>query len=238
MAKEQHFLEQHDPDRKDFQIDRIILFSDAVFAIAITLLVIEIKAPFIQPGDSDAESLRQLGHLVSKFVGFIISFFVVAIFWRSHHRLFGFVNQYSSKLIKVNFMVLFCIVLMPFSSAYYSENFNRSVPFYFYTGNIFLCGLFNYFLFRVIFNPKNQLISHWPDRLFIQKFKVRSMIPPFVFASAIMVNTFSPTLARYWYFIAIPLTILTKWYFNRKYHEPVRKTNKPAAKPVEESRAE
>jgi uncharacterized membrane protein len=141
MQSKSHFLEQHDPERKDFQIDRIILFSDAVFAIAITLLVIEIKAPHVEPGDTDGKMLSDLSHLIAKFTGFIVSFFVIAIYWRSHHRIFGFVNQYSERLIWLNIFFLFTIVLMPFSSAYYSENFQYGVPFYFYIGNILLTGI-------------------------------------------------------------------------------------------------
>lgn len=76
--------------KKEFQIERMILFTDAVFAIAITLLIIEIKAPEIHKNMGFTEMVDQLLNLIPKFVGFIISFFVVAIYWRSHHRMFSF----------------------------------------------------------------------------------------------------------------------------------------------------
>ena len=109
MSKE-HFLEQHDPERKDFQIDRIILFSDAVFAIAITLLVIEIKAPEILKGFTQDQVIDQLYELLPKFWGFFLSFFVIALNWRSHHRTFGFVNHYTNRLIVLNFYFIFSLV--------------------------------------------------------------------------------------------------------------------------------
>jgi len=55
--------------KKEFQLERIILFSDAVFAIAITLLVLEIKVPEIE-GNTDQDLLNTLLHLTPKFVGF------------------------------------------------------------------------------------------------------------------------------------------------------------------------
>ena len=133
-----------DKIKKEFQIERMILFTDAVFAIAITLLVIEIKAPHIREGMTTGEIARQLLSLIPQFIGFIISFFVIAIYWRSHHRLFGATKDYDDKLIWLNFLFLFTIILMPFSSAYYSEQTEYALPFYFYCINIAATGLVNY----------------------------------------------------------------------------------------------
>jgi len=72
--------ELHNELKKEFQIERMILFSDAVFAIAITLMAIEIKVPVIEEhGVTDHELLKALGHLVFKFIGFIISFFIIGL---------------------------------------------------------------------------------------------------------------------------------------------------------------
>ncbi len=199
MAKE-HFLEQHDPDRKDFQIDRIILFSDAVFAIAITLLIIEIKAPVISTGDTTSEMWEQLHHLVGKFFGFMLSFFVIATYWKSHHRTFGFVNNFNDKLIWLNFYFLLTIVLMPFSSAYYSESGGYSVPFYFYHVNIILTSIANYRLVKYVFNPANNIISHPPNPVFKKLFLARGFAIPAIFLSGILISfiplPFSLTLSR------------------------------------------
>ena len=103
------------------QIERILFFSDAVIAIAMTLLIIEIKAPHIH-GNSGAELSESLNELIPKFIAFFISFFVIAIYWKAHHQLFGHVTKYTDKLIWINILFLLSIVLMPFSSAFYSSN--------------------------------------------------------------------------------------------------------------------
>src|SRR4051812_43795441 len=108
----------HNEIKREFQLERLILFSDAVFAIAITLLVIEIKIPEIHGDVSDSVLLRSLGHLVPKFVGFLISFMLIGIYWSAHHKLFGFVTSYNRRLIFLNLLFLFFIALMPFSTGF------------------------------------------------------------------------------------------------------------------------
>jgi uncharacterized membrane protein len=221
MIQKEHFLEQHDPERKDFQIDRIILFSDAVFAIAITLLIIEIKAPDIHElGHITTQGiLEQLHGLFTKFIGFIVSFFVIAIYWRSHHRIFGFVNQYSERLIWLNIFFLFTIVLMPFSSAYYSENAQFDIPFYFYCGNIMLTGITNLLLLNHVFNPKNKLVGHRPTERYLHTFKMRSIITPAIFLSGIVLCPFFPILARFCFAFTWPMFVILNRYYRYKYKD-------------------
>ncbi|VVJ23864.1 protein of uncharacterised function DUF1211 [Amycolatopsis camponoti] len=69
--------------------ERLTFFSDAVVAIAITLLALELPLP---EGATNAELLRSLGHHQSEYVSFLISFIVIAVHWRAHHRLFPFVT--------------------------------------------------------------------------------------------------------------------------------------------------
>ena len=114
----------HNELRKEFQLERMILFSDAVFAIAITLLVIEIKIPdkeFLNEhgGLSDKVLLRALNELVPKFVGYLISFCLIGLYWSIHHRMFGFVTNYDRKLLFLNLLFLFFVALMPFSTGFW-----------------------------------------------------------------------------------------------------------------------
>src|SRR5438309_1273028 len=105
--------------KKEFQLERMILFSDAVFAIAITLLALEIKVPAIDRHlATDALLANSLGELIPKFIGFFFSFFIVGLYWTIHHRTFGYVVDYTSKLLRLNLIFLLAVVLMPFSTAF------------------------------------------------------------------------------------------------------------------------
>src|SRR5450631_3763022 len=108
--------------KKEFQLERLILFSDAVFAIAITLLVIELKIPEIpRQWVTETKLVEILANLIPKFVGFLISFFIIGLFWTIHHRMFGYVVNYNPKLLWLNLIFLLFIVIMPFSTSFYSE---------------------------------------------------------------------------------------------------------------------
>ena len=100
---------RHDKSKMHYQLDRISFFSDGVFAIAITLLVIEFKVPVIHHA-TDGLLWDSLAHMGWKLLGFIISFFIVGYYWSVHHRIFGYVNNYTSRLIWLNLLFLFSVV--------------------------------------------------------------------------------------------------------------------------------
>jgi uncharacterized membrane protein len=178
----------HNELKKEFQLERLIMFSDAVFAIAITLLVIEIKIPNIHDNVSDRVLLNELAHLIPKFIGFFISFMLIGIYWTVHHRMFGFVTAYDKKLLSLNLAFLFFIALMPFSTGFYSEYtgselFSKQlkVPMTFYVLNYCCAGFMNYFMWRYVTNPKNKLATPPIDPLVAKMAKLRSFVVPFIF---------------------------------------------------------
>ena len=179
----------HNEIKKEFQLERIALFSDAVFAIGITLLVIELKIPEIHENVSDKALLHSLGHLVPKFVGFLISFMLIALFWNVHHRMFGFVTSYDRKLKVLNLVFLFFVALMPFSTGFYGEyagseelfRYQLKIPMTFYVLNFCCMGFANYFLWRHIINPKNKLAEPLIDPLTAKLSKMRSLTVPIIF---------------------------------------------------------
>ena len=191
----------HHESKKEFQLERLILFSDAVFAIAITLLVIEIRVPELHDDYTDTALLKKLGQLVPKFLGFIISFFIIGRYWVVHHTIFGFVTRYDAKLIRLNLFFLFTIVLMPFTNGLYGEysaphTMHLITPVAFYAGNVCLTGLTNYMLYSYVSNPKHKL-AEFPSENYVREGKMRSLIVPSIFLLSIPVAMFNGYLARY-----------------------------------------
>ena len=179
-------------NKKEFQIERIAFFSDAVFSIAITLLIIEIKVPEIH-GQVVSESsfLNALALLAPRLLGFTLSFFVIGIYWFMHHRMFEFIINYNRKLIWLNLLFLFSIVLMPFSTAVYSEYstheyINLKSPYVVYVVNICLTGLINFLMWSFIGNPKNLLTEDFPKGDFLIKAKIRSLLLPSIFVISLL----------------------------------------------------
>lgn len=146
-----------------FQIERIAFFSDAVFAIAITLLIIEIKAPIYDMTTTWAESIGQFLHLIPEFIAVLISFALIAMHWRRSHQIFGIIDDYDGRLIVLNLMVLAAVIFLPFSTSFIAKNYARfwqeplTLPFTVYSFNNFMCAFCDWLLFRYALNPKNKL---------------------------------------------------------------------------------
>ena len=96
-----------------FSAERMIFFTDAVVAIAITLLALGLPLPH---GSSNSELLRSIRARESEYLAFAISFLVIGSYWRLHHRLFRFVARLSGRLMTLNMIWLFFIVVIPFAA--------------------------------------------------------------------------------------------------------------------------
>lgn len=93
-------------------VERLVFFSDAVFAI--TLLALEIRVPEIHDPAAHGLSTALLG-LWPKFPSFAISFWIVGTLWRGHHRIFHHIRSYDRRLLLINLLLLMWIALMPCS---------------------------------------------------------------------------------------------------------------------------
>ncbi len=198
----------HNELKKEFQLERLILFSDAVFAIAITLLVIEIKIPEL-PHDAvtDQALLEALGHLIPKFIGFLVSFLLIGQYWIVHHRLFGYVINFSGRLIWLNIFFLLAVALMPFSTGFYSEYVlsHTLTPVIFYTANIALLGLVNFLMWRYVSNPRHQLSENLAAPV-ARFFSARAVTVPVIFIIFSFVYLVNPKIA-FWIPPLIPVIL-------------------------------
>lgn len=141
---------RHGPEHS---LERLIFFSDAVFAIAITLLVIEIHVPHLEDGASSSEFIGALAKLTPNFIGFVVSFYVIGAFWGGHHRAFACAATYSDKLLPANINLLLTIAAMPFFTAFVSNYSNQRVPVVVYCSWLLLTALLNMRLGRLATSP-------------------------------------------------------------------------------------
>lgn len=134
-------------------LERLIFFSDAVFAIAITLLILEVRPPHLPFGSSDRDHFIALANMSASFIAFFISFFVIGAFWAGHHRAFNLARHWSPTLIMPNTMMLAAIVFMPFATAYMGINMGQRIPTAFYDLVLFVTALLNIRLVRLVSSP-------------------------------------------------------------------------------------
>ena len=122
------------------RISRIEALSDGVFAIAMTLLVLDIKVP-IGEFHSEHDLIAAFWPLMPKFLAYLLGFMTLGIFWVGHSTQFTYINKTDRHLTWLNVFVLMIVSVFPFSTAFLSEYINFKFAIGLYWLNIFLAGL-------------------------------------------------------------------------------------------------
>ncbi len=164
-------------------LERIIFFSDAVIAIAITLLALDLKIPDIDPSHALTEVPRQLAALGPSFMTFFISFIVIGIEWMSHHRYFAYIKRYDSRLIVLNLMFLFFIVCMPFVANLLGRYSSVPLVLILYTLAVAALGISIALIWW--YATSHHLISEELDAQAIRMVNIRLFTSPLMFLIAI-----------------------------------------------------
>jgi uncharacterized membrane protein len=120
--------------------DRLTGYSDAVFAVIVTIMVLELKAP-------DQPAFSALWPLWPTAISYAVSYLFIAIIWINHHYLMRFVGPPTLRLIWFNFVHLFMVSLLPFATAWIARTRLASPPVVFYAG-LFVCIDIAYNLFE------------------------------------------------------------------------------------------
>ena len=111
--------------------NRLESFSDAVIAIILTIMVLELKVP-------EASTWQEVLHLYPLFISYLLSFLFVGIYWVNHHHLFHALSHVNSRILWSNMFLLFFLSLIPWATATMGENHFSSHSVIIYT---FLCML-------------------------------------------------------------------------------------------------
>jgi uncharacterized membrane protein len=130
---------------------RVEAFSDGVFAIAITLLVLELKVPHLPDGGAGGSLVRALLAQWPSYVALVTSFFTILIMWINHHRIFRFVHRIDANFLYANGLLLFGVTVVPFPTAVLADYFEKpgaSVAAAAYAGTFVLIGLAYNLLWR------------------------------------------------------------------------------------------
>jgi uncharacterized membrane protein len=122
---------------------RLEAFSDAVIAILITIMVLELKVPH----GEDWEALRPL---VPVFLSYVLSFIYLGIYWNNHHHLLQATRHVNGYILWANMHLLFWLSLIPFATGWMGENHFAALPVALYGGVLLLSGIAYYILSRVL----------------------------------------------------------------------------------------
>jgi uncharacterized membrane protein len=200
----------HKPEPIPTGLDRLVFFSDAVIAIAITLLVLDIKLPEAA-GGSALGIARPLLNLWPKFLGYFVSFWVIALYWVAHHRCFRHIHSYDRRLIYLNFLFLMFIAFMPFPTGLLFSNPTQAASVMLYAGTaagmgFALAGVW-------IYADHHGFVPSGMPRVTVRDIRLNLLLPPVVFLVSMCVAPFNATLAMFLWFLLIPV------YISRRHNE-------------------
>jgi len=180
--------------KTDHPLERLVFFSDAVFAIAITLLVIEIHPPHLAQ-DGTQPTLGALAGLIPNFIGFVISFAVIGAFWSGHHRAFSLAGRIAPGILFWNLMLLGTIAFMPFVTGFMSSNYGKVGPAVCYWGWMLLTALLNLRVNRLATGPAMR--AEGVSETDAAQVPRRSVAVLFAAASALGISFFAPLFAPF-----------------------------------------
>jgi len=121
--------------------NRLEALVDAVFAFAMTLLVIGLSVPAIPKADAAAELPPYLASMVPQFLSFLIAFFVLASFWVGHHRHFHYLRAVDRPVLWINLLILIFVVLVPFTTDLSGDYSHVQLAVVFFHANMLFLGL-------------------------------------------------------------------------------------------------
>jgi uncharacterized membrane protein len=195
-------------DRDDVpRVNRLLTLSDGVIAIALTLLVLQLRVPSLSEvadPDSAAGLAAQLGKGSAQLVSYGISFYVIAQFWMVHRQVFRLVGDHEEGLEWWNFAFLFTISVMPFTSSLLGAFVGNPLAVDIFAVNVLIASLATQAMI-VVGRRKGLLVSAARARAS----RISAAVVPVVMAASIGLSWWSTSAAMYsWILIAVVPAII------------------------------
>src|SRR3954447_26844134 len=189
------------------EFDRAAFFSDAVYAIAMTPLVVGIGVPHV----SDSHLGRALSNLDSSIISFFIGFFVlgyywISYYWLSHHQMFGQLLAVNTPLLLVNLVYLAVVAFLPFPTAIIGVNGDAPLAFVLFAGCLAAVSILEVAIY--ICALRYELLRDRPDAAGRRHDVIAGLIPGVVVLASIPVAFASTTTAFLAWLLIFPAEML------------------------------
>ncbi|GHF08957.1 MULTISPECIES: TMEM175 family protein [Streptomyces] len=188
MAREEYAID----------VDRLLAFADAVIAIAITLLALELHVP-------DGLPAVELGHalheLLTKVYAYLLTFIVISLLWLAHHRLFGMVAALDRTMVHLELGLLAVIAALPFPTRLISEYGQTVAATAVYSGTLATASTLLTVMSLRLLAPGPLRAPAVTQQQVKQTVFVSATLAT-VFATSVLLAFASPTLAKYWLWLA------------------------------------
>jgi uncharacterized membrane protein len=202
------------------EYDRVLFFSDAVFAIAITLLAIDLKV--LRPTSTNEFGIDGRG-----LISFGISFVVIGLFWLGHHSIFRYIVALDRPVISVNLFFLGTIALLPYPTRLLEVGTSGSGPIVFYSICVSAAGLGECAIWLYATRPQSRLASESAAAIRL-RYALRIARVPVVFLASIPVALATPQNAPYmWLLIFVFGLLINRFWPQPDEPEPIGEEIRP-----------
>ena len=174
---------------------RLETFSDGVFAIAITLLILDVRVP------SGIGSLtHRLGQAWPTYIAYVISFLVIGIMWANHHSIFRLIREASHGLVVANLLLLMCIAFIPFPTSVLAENLrvtstDQHTAAIFYNGVFTVTAAFYTLLWEVASRRNRLIVAGAEEAAADVTRRYRYGVPSYLLATLVAIGSVPASLA-------------------------------------------
>ena len=196
--------------------ERLCAFSDGVFAITITLLVLEVKIPEISKELIATKLMPELFHLFPFIISHLISFLVLGIFWVAHHNIFAHIKKHDHILLWLNLIFLMCVASIPFPTGLLGTYPDEQISVIIYSGVLGVTGLVLALMWWYV--TTYRLVDAETDPEFVRFVYQHVLKAPIFYFSAILVSFLSLTLAKL-ILIFVAIFYITPNALERKHYK-------------------
>ena len=188
---------------------RILALSDGVFAIAFTLLILEISIPATT---DDSGLTKALLGLWPQYLAYVLSFLLIARFWVTHHQAFRLIGRYDAVLVWLNLLLLMFVAFLPFPTAVLGDHNGSPAAAVLYAAAVVLAGIASaaYWWYA---SGRGRLLRPDAGRAQIRAMRARGVAGAVFFALTLPVAAFAPYAAEILWFLVFPLTRITYVWF-------------------------
>jgi uncharacterized membrane protein len=174
--------------------ERVVFFSDAVFAIAITLLALDVRLPPVENSGGEAVARAMVG-LLPQIGAYVLSFVVIGQFWVGHHRLFRLVAGYDYRLVWLNLVFLLSIAFLPVPTRIIAEHGDTAPGTIFYAVCLCAVGGLEFLVWWYVARER-RLVAPTVSPDLVRYIELRILTVPVVFALSVPITLVSPALGK------------------------------------------
>jgi uncharacterized membrane protein len=207
---------QEDDETAEEGIGRILALSDGVFAIAMTLLILEIAVPATT---SNKDLPKALLELWPRYLAYALSFVVIARFWVTHHVAFRLIDHYDTALVWLNLLLLMLVSFLPFPTAVLGAHNGVAAAAVLYVAAVVLAGAASaaYWWYA---SGRGGLLRPDVEPARVRAIRARGLSAPVFFALTVPIAVFAPYVAEAVWFLVFPLTrIMYVWFSDERHNQ-------------------